>query len=324
MIAALTHSMPVPPSRPPGSVRPEGELAPPLWAQRWVEDGASIALPVPLESLEARRRAGDGYAMTSVRLRDADAMDILTFQQSVGRAYRVVLDQIQTDHALRFWAFVPQIHVDYGQGLDRYMAFNAGRFAAFSTWVGGPGALSESMPTGSAVGTRGTDLTLHCLVSRWPGHPVENPRQVPSYRYSQRFGPLPPCFARGTLVRCGPFRSEVLLVAGTASIVGEDSLHPGDALAQTDETLRNLASVARSAWLGPGAGSPDEGADLREWLSLFRELRVYFREPSDQSAILSRVQASFPAVERVEALPAELCRAELLVEIEGLALPPPK
>jgi chorismate lyase/3-hydroxybenzoate synthase len=250
-------------------------------------------------------------------------MDILTFQQSVADLYRLVLDQLRGDHALRFWAFVPSIHADYGNGLDRYMAFNAGRFAAFSAWLGGRDAFSHSMPTASAVGSRSSELALHCLASRWPGRPVENPRQVPAYRYSRRFGPLPPCFARATLVRRQPFQSDLLLVGGTASIVGEDSQHQGEVLAQAEETFRNLASVVRSACQGPDS-SPESDGDLREWLSLFRQLRVYYRQSEHYSVLREQVEALFPGAARVEILPAELCRAELLVEIEGMAVLPAK
>ena len=307
-----------------GSVHPNGTLAPPLWARQLVENGSSTSLPVPLESLEAEMSASDGYTMTSVRLRGVDAMNILTFQASVADAYRVILEQIRGDHPLRFWAFLPRIHTDYGNGLDRYMIFNVGRFAAFSAWMGGPGAFAEAMPAGSAVGTWGRELVLYGLASRWPGKPVENPRQIPSYRYSRRFGPLPPCFARATVVRRRPLEPDVLLVGGTASIVGEDSQHPEDVLAQTDETFRNLASVVRSACLPKAAAGVEGAKSLREWLGLFRDLRVYYREAQDRAAILARIEASFARVRRVEALPAELCRPELLVEIEGVAELPPE
>ena len=36
---------------------------------------------------------------------------------------------------------------------------------------------------------------IHCLAADRPGAAVNNPRQVAPYHYSQRFGPLPPCFS---------------------------------------------------------------------------------------------------------------------------------
>ena len=138
---------------------------------------------------------------------------------------------------------------------------------------------------------------------------VENPRQVPAYRYSRRFGPLPPCFARATIVRPS-VGAPLLMVGGTASIRGEESMHANDLGAQVDETLANLASVVCAAWGGAG----DERA-----LRRYRHLRAYHRREGDRLAVESRMRAAFPALDRLELLPAELCRPELLVEVEGLA-----
>ena len=38
--------------------------------------------------------------------------------------------------------------------------------------------------------------------------PVENPRQIPAFRYSKRYGPIPPCFARATRIKT-PTKSPV-------------------------------------------------------------------------------------------------------------------
>lgn len=307
----------------PGRLVRRDVVAPPLWVEEHVGAGTPEPLPVSLQSATAEARTGEGFSLVSVRLSGVEGMDILSFQQSVTDAYRVVLDRIRGQHPLRFWAFIPRIHAEYGNGQDRYMAFNAGRYAAFSSWLGGRDAFSRSVPTASAVGTRSGEFALFGLASRWPANPVENPRQVPAYRYSRRFGPLPPCFARATLVRREPELEDLLLVGGTASIAGEDSCHLGELVLQAAETFHNLASVVRSAWQGSGSPLGGSDADLWRRLSLFRELRVYFREAEHQQQILELVEAAFPGVARIEMLPAELCRTELLVEIEGMALSTP-
>ena len=302
----------------------EGDLKPPLWVEEILGGAPAEALAVPIESGQAWSRSANGFSLTSVRFTGAEGMDILTFQQSVADAYRTVLEQLRSDHAVRFWAFVPRIHADYGHGLDRYMAFNAGRFAAFSAWLGGKDSFSRSMPTASAVGSRTQDFALHCLASRWPGQPVENPRQIPAYEYSKRFGPLPPCFARATLLRRRPFHEDLLLVGGTASIVGEDSRHPGAVVLQARETFRNLASLVCSAAQGAAGPLPESDSEVAGWLAQFREIRAYYRETQHSQQVRDLVQAAFSGAERIETFPAELCRPELLVEIEGVARLPAK
>lgn len=245
------------------------------------------------------------------------AMDILTLQQVVAEAYQSVFEQLRVGPApwpVRFWAFIPGIHAVMSPGLDRYMVFNAGRFAAYSAWCGGREAFSKSVPTASAVGTWGEDLVLYCLAAAAPATPAENPRQIPAYRYSRKYGPMPPCFARSTLVQVTG--APLLLVGGTASIRGEDSMHIDHLEAQAGETFRNLAALVRSALGGDG---DDSDLEQGPWLDRFRDLRIYHPRLADRSAILSLVQEHFRCLKRVELISAELCRAELLVEIEGLA-----
>jgi chorismate lyase/3-hydroxybenzoate synthase len=253
----------------------------------------------------------------------ARGMDILTFQQRVVEAYRTVIAQLEStspSHPVRFWAFVPGIHDDLGAGLDRYMAFNAGRYGAFSTRFGPETASGRSVPTASAVGVAGDQFVLYGLAADEPGLPIENPRQVPAYRYSRRFGPMPPCFSRATLL-ARPTHEPVLIVGGTASITGEESQHVGDLHRQANETFRNLASVVASA---AGAKFPEgtPSSALAPLLATFRDIRVYHPRAEDGPAIAALVRANFSSSCRVEVLQASLCRPELLIEIEGVAAPP--
>jgi chorismate lyase/3-hydroxybenzoate synthase len=238
----------------------------------------------------------------------------------VAEGYRCIFDQLAplpTPYPIRFWAFVPSIHAGLGAGLDRYMVFNAGRFAAYSAWCGGRDALGASVATASAVGIEGDRLEIHCLAGREPGTPVENPRQIPAYHYSRRYGPLPPCFARATAVPAADGRRR-LLVGGTASIRGEESFHSGDVRQQTLETLQNLASLVRSAQGVAGSADRDP-QELRARLSCFRELRIYRPRPEDTDAILETLAGAFEGISRIELMQAELCRPELSVELEGVA-----
>lgn len=291
------------------------EAAPPPWVSEWL-DGASLADATgPLDQFPVAACKRGGVSLVRVVIPDIRPLDILTLQQSVADAYRAVFDRLGNAHPVRFWAFVPDIHAEMGPDLDRYMAFNAGRFAAFSAWFGGREAFGRTLPTASAVGTSARDFYLYCLAVESPGTPLENPRQIPAYRYSRRFGPMPPCFARATGVDRGAER--LLLVGGTASIRGEESMHVGAVGEQCDETFQNLASLVGSA-AAPGAPAPTRPLAP---LAAFRELRVYYMKPEDQDLILERIKEHFCSVRRLELVRAELCRRELLVEIEGLADP---
>jgi chorismate lyase/3-hydroxybenzoate synthase len=147
---------------------------------------------------------------------------------------------------------------------------------------------------------------------------VDNPRQIKPYRYSPKYGPLPPCFARATALH-RPDGVPLLLVGGTASIVGEESVHLADLERQTDETLTNLAILVDAA-----AGEPvREGADRTAALARYREIRVYYPDPGQLADLQALLKDAFPAVDRIEWVRADLCRAELRVEVEGVAESPP-
>ena len=187
-----------------------------------------------------------------------------------------------------------------------------------------------ALPTASAVGTRDADLVVHVLAGARAGIPVENPRQRPAYEYSKRFGPLPPCFARMTLLPPteghgestaawpSPHGWATMLVGGTASVRGEASQFVGDARAQARETRVNLVSLIEAGVDQLG----DNGCQVQlpeNPLAAFRQLRVYLSEPASWSVVRTEIDGRFPAVSRIELVEVDLCRDDLVVEIEGFA-----
>ena len=110
----------------------------------------------------------------------------------------------------------------------------------------------------------------------------------------------------------------VLLVGGTASIVGEDSLHDRDARQQALETFENLAEL-RGRGAPPGSMARDGHEAPRAAFDAFTELRVYIVRDTDAPLLREMVAERFGRTARIEFAQADLCRRELLVEIEGLA-----
>lgn len=240
---------------------------------------------------------GAGFSLATATVPDARSLGRAELHEATVQAYRRIEAGLRargTVHPVRLWNHIPGIHDPMGDGLDRYMVFNAGRYEALSEWFGGRETFDTRVASASGVGHAGRDLAIHCLASDRPGRAVDNPRQVAPYRYSRKYGPLPPCFARATAI--GP----LVLVGGTASIVGEASVHPGDLPRQTAETLTNLAVFAA--------------------LDRYRDVRVYYPDPARLDELRGLLKDAFPGAGAVEWVRADLCRAELLVEIEGVAM----
>jgi enamine deaminase RidA (YjgF/YER057c/UK114 family) len=216
---------------------------------------------------------------------------------------RQAIDQTRHRHIVRIWNQMPGIHDSLDPDCDRYKHFNAGRFAAVCEWFGGAEQIPAHVPAASGIGHCGQKLVVHALATERAGIPLENPQQVPAFRYSRRYGPLPPCFSRATRVH-GPRAS--LLIAGTAAITGEQSQHVGDLSKQLDLTLENLRILMRAA-----------GFNDANLLARISSPRAYV-STLDHAAYVQQALREIFAGE-TELFRADLCRPELLVEIEGLA-----
>jgi enamine deaminase RidA (YjgF/YER057c/UK114 family) len=151
----------------------------------------------------------------------------------------------------------------------------------------------------------GAPMCIYFLAARRPSKTIENPRQTSAYHYPPQFGRHSPIFSRACIFGGTPHAN--LFISGTASIVGYETLHPGDAEAQTRETLANIDALLDEA--NRLCGSRRYSMDLLK-------LKVYVRHAEDLrriKAVLSKeVRGSTPLY-----LQADICRKDLLVEIEA-------
>ena len=194
--------------------------------------------------------AGDGFRGVAATIPGAAALDRAEFEDRVTGIYEHLLGGLRRDgyHPLRFWNFVPRINEEVEPGLSHYMAFNVARWAGYRAVHAPAGDLTRSIATASCVGAPGGSLHVFCVATREQGLPVENPRQVPAYGYSQKYGPQPPCFSRAMLVRS---RRPLLIVGGTASVRGEDTVHARNLAGQTGGDACEPAHAPHSGvWRG--------------------------------------------------------------------------
>jgi enamine deaminase RidA (YjgF/YER057c/UK114 family) len=216
------------------------------------------------------------------------------------------LKETGCSHLQRLWNYLPGINAD-GGGLERYRQFNSGRQIAF---LDAGYAAFEGAPAACAIGTRGGPFCVRFLAGTAPPVPVENPRQVSAYHYPSTYGPRAPTFSRAALVPVCDGQV-ALLISGTASIVGHASVHAGDVQAQTRETVTNLQAVI---------GTAHERCSARFDLARL-ECVVYVRHagqaPLIRAVFEAAVGADSPAARSAIYLEADICRSDLLVEIEA-------
>ncbi|MBX3622737.1 MAG: hypothetical protein KF891_22445 [Rhizobacter sp.] len=248
----------------------------------------------------------DGHWLHGCAVLDERADGVhATAQQAYADVFAVLAAQPCT-HLLRVWNYLADINAEVG-GSERYRQFNAGRQQAF---LDARRSAFEGSPAACALGTQAGPLRVYFLAGRTSPLAIENPRQVSAYRYPDTYGPRAPTFSRAALADVGRGR-QALFISGTASIVGHTSVHLGDVRRQTEESLANLAAVRAAA--AERAGQPVPAETLH--------YTVYLRHAADLPAVREvferAVGADSSAARGALYLHADICRAELLVEIEA-------
>lgn len=226
-------------------------------------------------------------------------------RQASESAYRQIfdlLDRQRYPYLLRCWNYIADIN-GHSFGLERYRQFNLGRQEAFLT-LGRD--ITSSAPAACALGVEGGPLTVAFLAGRTAPCTIENPRQVSAYHYPTAYGPRSPTFSRACLARLR--QKEVLFISGTASIVGHATLHQADVAAQTRETMANIAAVLDQA--NRRAARPGFSLDSLQY-------KVYVRDAADLAVIRDELARTLSGPPEAIYLRADICRADLLVEIEA-------
>ena len=232
-------------------------------------------------------------------------------QEATAQAYRRIcatLDAENYPYLLRVWNYLPDINRDEG-GAERYRQFNAARRHALHACGRAAGG---NVPAASALGSKpASPLVVYFLAGRVPPTFVENPRQVSAYRYPREYGAHPPSFSRAALVR--QRGAITLFISGTASIVGHRSRHVGDTAAQTRETLANIEALLAEANRATRGARFELGA---------LACKVYVRRPADLPLVQAELEDTLGKGGRAIYLQADICRQDLLVEIEAAAMYP--
>jgi chorismate lyase/3-hydroxybenzoate synthase len=284
---------------------------------RWLSVALeSFEVPAPLEvwTVDAavshgrqdalRWSAGGGWLFAAIELDEtAHGGPRDTAQQ----AYRQLLElvaQRPERHVLRMWNYLGAIN----QGDDdaeRYKQFCDGRAAGMGHFF------CDGFPAATAIGhhapahalqtgpSQAGPLQVYLLACEQAGERVENPRQVSAWHYPRQYGRTPPSFARAMSL---PAR-DALAISGTAAVVGHASAHAQDLQAQLVETFANLDALLGRAGIAAG-------------FDPHSPLKAYVRDPADAATVREFIQQRLPGVPLL-LLHGDICRRELLVEIDG-------
>ncbi len=248
-----------------------------------------------------------------------------SIQESAEKAFESAVDILKREglsisHIIRQWNYVEDIaHVeDPGRTTQNYQVFNDVRAKYYDQEtfpMGYPAATGIGMTTGGVI----IGFIAVSDSDRVEVKPIRNPRQIDAHKYSKQVlvgkvtgimgEKCTPKFERGKMVvldgACNMY------VSGTASIVGELTLHPDDVEKQTITTIENIFELFSRE-------NQDElGVQFDLSKIEFSHLRIYVKRQED----FPKVEAVCKSMLNSKSflfLESDICREDLLVEIEGI------
>ena len=235
-----------------------------------------------------------------------------TFEQSTdifeGIAKMLSSNGFRPSDIYRQWNYIPGITV-LNDGSQNYQEFNDARsiFYGSDEWPGG-------YPAATGIGTSAGGVVVEiCAIKgeSLANLPIDNPLQIAAHNYSQQVldGKVieqlsersTPKFERARLL------GNTVLISGTAAIKGECSNYSNDAVEQAAETMEIMDRLTSK-----------ENIPVENNGSQYDLLRVYVKREQDIPAVKDYMQSHYPAAQK-HYLVADVCRPELLIEIEGVA-----
>lgn len=235
--------------------------------------------------------------------------DILDFniQQQAVEVFRLASEVLHkenfpVENIIRQWNYIEQI-TGFDGADQHYQMFNNVRsnFYDQTIWTNG-------YPAATGIGTNlgGVLVDIDAAVFTRPecfATPIDNKLQIAAHAYSSQVleaaqqQKATPKFERAKSMTLD--NRQLIYISGTAAIRGEESLSGVGLERQLHITMENIAQLTDDAPL--------------------RLLRVYLKNKSDYKEayeLLNSYQLNIP----VSYMCADVCRDELLIEIEGIAI----
>jgi enamine deaminase RidA (YjgF/YER057c/UK114 family) len=229
------------------------------------------------------------------------------------------------DQIVRTWLYLGDIVGPEGE-TQRYKELNRAR----TDFYEGMNFLADRLPSkvdwpvypaSTGIGTDGKDVLMSSIAVSTDRDdvvmvPLENPQQTSAFDYREHYSPRSPKFCRAMAVAVGD--AATIFISGTASITDSETRYIDDAQGQTRQTLDNIEALI-SAENFKSHDMPRLGATLDD----LAVVRVYVKRQEDYAAIKAICQQRLGEVPAIYTI-ADVCREDLLVEIEGVAFSYPK
>ncbi len=211
---------------------------------------------------------------------------------------------------VRQWNYIEDI-LGFDGDKQRYQEFNNVRSGVY-----GDTFTEKGYPAATGIGMNQGGIILEFIAVKsieLKTLPIDNPNQISAHTYSKNVlvgeecvVKTTPKFERARYIEL--FGKKLIFISGTASIVGERTVGVGDAAEQTEITINNIQQLYSQEILDELSGgtlNPKYG-----------HARVYLKNRKDFAIIKKTFKSHFGNLPVVYII-ADICRKDLLVEIEG-------
>lgn len=216
---------------------------------------------------------------------------------------------------VRQWNYIGNI-VSYKNNKQNYQEFNDARSAYYAG-----GEWRNGYPAATGIGVDGEGIIVGGIAFKRSDdkgiYPIDNPLQVAAHIYSKRVLvdegenaiKSTPKFERAKVIES--VGGVCCFVSGTAAIRGEESLREADAKLQTIKTIENIEHLTSAENLVRYGCKPYE---LK-----YAQLQVFIKRAEDYAEVKEVVKKAYPCTPALYSI-ADVCRSELLVEIEAILI----
>lgn len=243
-----------------------------------------------------------------------------TITQASQRAFEMALailkeEGLSIKNIIRQWNYIENIAIVEDENAPQnYQDFNDVRARYY-----GQVTFDQGYPAATGIGQDTGGIIIGFIAVSDSENisikPIANPGQIDAHRYSELVlegkseEKCTPKFERAKLVTIGT--RNYIYVSGTASILGEKTVHVGDVEKQTLTTIENIKRLFSQE------NQDKLGLEFDVDKIQFSHLRVYVKYRKDIPAVQKVCEAELNCKSSLY-LESDVCREDLLVEIEGV------
>lgn len=237
------------------------------------------------------------------------------------------------DHIFRQWNYIGQIveiQEEDHKKLQNYQVFNEIRYEYYQSKRN-----HDTYPAATGIGMQAEGIAIDFVavsnIGKEVNGPMRSPVQKNAFDYAQEClvgdGLLsrstqirnltgqkqPPLFERGRYFTGNG--NTLMMVSGTASIRGEETIAKGNALAQLENTVEFIHELVHHMGETIGSSHPDHHGKIPH--IVYDRARLYVKKGWYTASLSEKFRTYYPGECICTLVEADVCRDDLLIEIEA-------